>query len=336
MRAIQYERNGEPGTVLGIAEIPEPPAPGPGEVRIRVTTRPIHPGDLVGVRGRLSGPPDRRFEPVTPGLEGTGIVDVDSSGFVAGQRVAFFMVPGAYAEVINAPADLVIAVPYGMDERIAANMLINNVTARMIVEAFAAGVSPAVLAQTAAGSAVARLVSEHAQRLGWQVIDIVRSTSGAEALRTKGARKVVSTSDDDWKNRVRAAAGDQPIQAIVDPVGGPQVNDLLDLVEDGGILVATGGLDPTPAPINWLHLTGRAMRLQGVTIGNWAATRTPDERRRDMEETVKLAAAKPGLFEADHSFDLANFAQAIRRSESPGRTGTVLLTSHFPRSATAM
>ena len=327
MRAVRYERYGEPSTVLSVAEVPEPMSPKPGEVRIRVTTRPIHPGDLVGVRGRHPGTADRPAQPVTPGLEGTGTVEIASSGFAVGQRVAFFMVAGSYGELINAPADVVIAVPHGMDERVAANMLINNVTAMLIVEEATAHGVPAVLAQTAAGSAVARLVSEHAERRGWRMVDIVRSTSGIEALKAKGARHVVSTADDDWKDQVRAAADGTPIRAIVDPVGGQRVNDLLELAENGGALIATGGLASDPAPVNWLHITGRAMRIQGVTIGNWAARRTPEQRRRDLEETVALAASRPDLFEPDQSFDLADIVKAVRRSESSDRTGTVMLTS---------
>ena len=327
MRAVRYERYGEPSAVLSVTDVPELAPPEPGQVRIRVTTRPIHPGDLVSVRGRHPGTGDRPAQPVTPGLEGTGIVDGASSGFSVGQRVAFFMVPGSYGEFINAPAELVVAVPEGMDEQVAANMLINNVTALLIVEEATAHGAPAVLAQTAAGSAVARMVSAHAERRGWQMIDIVRSAAGADALKAKGARHVVSSADHDWKEQVRAAAGGKPIRAIVDPVGGPQVNDLLELVENGGALVATGGLAPEPAPINWVHITGRAMRIQGVTIGNWTVRRTPEERRRDMEETVALAASNPKLFEADQSFDLADVVEAVRRSESSGRTGTVMLTS---------
>ncbi|MER5410615.1 alcohol dehydrogenase catalytic domain-containing protein [Streptomyces sp. NPDC002769] len=99
MRSIVHDRFGEPSEVLPVTEVPDPTAPGPGEVLIRVTTRPVHPGDLAGIRGRHTT--DHHLPaPVTPGMEGVGMVEalgdgigVDS-GLTVGRNQFRCQVPG--------------------------------------------------------------------------------------------------------------------------------------------------------------------------------------------------------------------------------------------------
>ncbi|MGW5821946.1 alcohol dehydrogenase catalytic domain-containing protein, partial [Streptomyces noursei] len=95
VRAITFDRQGPATEVLRLAEQAPPAAPRAGQVVVRVLSRPIHPGDLVGVEG-LSGVPRQRHSfPVSPGLEGMGVIEAAGEGSDAlrpGQRVAFFPV----------------------------------------------------------------------------------------------------------------------------------------------------------------------------------------------------------------------------------------------------
>ena len=76
MKAIQFERYGEPSKVLAVQERPLP-EPGKGEVRVRILASPINPSDLLFVRGLYAGvqPPF----PSSVGFEGVGIVEVLST-----------------------------------------------------------------------------------------------------------------------------------------------------------------------------------------------------------------------------------------------------------------
>src|SRR5258708_25884522 len=91
--AITYRHAGEPSDVLEVTDIGEPQPPGPGQVQIRVSAFPIHPGDLLAVS--VAQAPG--IEPVA-GLEATGVVTEVGAGvtaFSAGTRVTFFPHQGA-------------------------------------------------------------------------------------------------------------------------------------------------------------------------------------------------------------------------------------------------
>ena len=92
-RAITYATAGDPAAVLEVAEIPEPPMPGPGQIQVEVRAFPIHPGDLLGVS---VGPPSPG-QPMVPGLEATGVVAATGPGVdtpAVGTRVTVFPTPG--------------------------------------------------------------------------------------------------------------------------------------------------------------------------------------------------------------------------------------------------
>jgi hypothetical protein len=78
MRSILYEHYGEPGYVLRLCDVPDLPAPTSGEVLIRVHSRPVHPGDLLGIRGRYRSPGntvDVAPGGARPGFEGSGVIE---------------------------------------------------------------------------------------------------------------------------------------------------------------------------------------------------------------------------------------------------------------------
>ena len=83
MKAIVFEKFGEPREVLQVRDVPMPPAPAAGEVRVRMRMSPINPSDLMTVRGVYGRLPKL---PATPGFEGVGIIDAVGSGWLAKLR----------------------------------------------------------------------------------------------------------------------------------------------------------------------------------------------------------------------------------------------------------
>ena len=108
MKAIVFDRTGEPSEVLTAADIAMP-TPGAAEALIEVAARPIHPADLAFIRGQYRIRPQL---PQTAGLEGVGRVvqAAPDSNIEVGARVAFRWL-GAWAEFAAVPTNRLIEVP---------------------------------------------------------------------------------------------------------------------------------------------------------------------------------------------------------------------------------
>ncbi|MET9564130.1 alcohol dehydrogenase catalytic domain-containing protein [Streptomyces tauricus] len=338
MRAITHDQQGEASQVLRLREQPTPSAPAAGQVHVRVLSRPVHPGDLAGVQG-FPGVPRQRFAtPRIPGLEGMGVVESVGEGvreLYAGQRVAFFPVPGAWSELVTAPADLVVPVPEGVSDETAALMLVNPITLLILLRAVedaqhgeTSGHGQAgPVVQTAAGSSVGKLVSAAALKHDIPLVNLVRGAAGAETLRRRfPGLPTISTADADWRAQVRDATGGRRAQVVLDAVGGSLTGELAGLLDDGGTLITYGQLGSGSTPLESVALIPRGLTVRGVSIGRWM-TRTPDERAEDVAFAAGLAATAPELFEVAASYDLADFAQAVDHVRRPGKSGTVLLTN---------
>ncbi|MFD8809715.1 zinc-binding dehydrogenase [Streptomyces sp. NPDC059597] len=336
MRSVVHEAFGEPSDVLEVRDVPDLRSPGPGEVLIRVSTRPVHPGDLAGVRGRYAGG-HQLAEAATPGLEGAGTIEALGAGLAThadlavGGRVAFFPAPGAWADQVIVPSQYVVSVPGTVPDAVASQLLIKPITAVMLLRAAEeAGLRSGngVLLHTAAGSGVGRLLTALATSRGYGSVSVVRSAAGAAALRQEFDVPVVSTEESDWVARVRTAVGERPVQVICDPIGGAMSALLTDLLVDGGSLLAYGGLaEGEPMALDAMTLTSRALTVRGVTIGRWLTETPAAVREQDIAEATQLALERPELFGVAAQYDLAEVKDAVRYMERPGKAGTVLLTS---------
>ncbi|WP_114423745.1 alcohol dehydrogenase catalytic domain-containing protein [Nocardioides houyundeii] len=336
MRAVVHDHYGDPSQVLRLAELPPVGAPGPGEVSIRVTVRPAHPGDLLGITGG-DGPAGSEGKRRIPGFDGAGVVTAvgrDVADLQPGQRVAFFPVSGAWAEHVVAAASAVVAVPDEIDEPTAALMLVNPVTMRMLLRALdeAWAGTPRPFVQTAAGSSVGRLVAAAAERHDFPLVNLVRSTAGAAALTERfPSLTTISTSEPDWSARMRDALGG-PASVVLDAVGGTLATDLLAGLADGGSLISYGGLSGSPVSLGATDVVGRELRIRGVSIGRWSRL-DAEQRGEDVAFALATAQARPDLFEVAASYDLADFATAVGEVGRPGKVGAVLLTSPTEQSA---
>ncbi|MEX3815271.1 alcohol dehydrogenase catalytic domain-containing protein [Paraburkholderia sp. BR13439] len=336
MKAVVLTRFGEPEKVLELKTLPDPTPPGPGEVVVRVTKRQLHPGNLAMVRGKFNIPvPADGF--LIPGGDGIGIVEavgegVDSAGVKPGTRVIFNPVPGAWAELLKARAELVTPIPDDLPDAIAAQMLPNAVIALMLLRAAQRAVPDAgreiPILLNAAGSSVARFLTIAARSRGLNVVGAVRSSNGAKILSARFPDlPVISTADPDWLGQVRHAAGRRPLQVIMDPVGGAMVSDLVPLLGDGGALLFYGGMSPEPIIFPSGGLTHHEIMFKGVSSSRWVQTTSAEQRREDVAEAIGIGRTAPEHFDAAADYDLTRFADAIEHIERANRNGAVLLSS---------
>ena len=338
MRVVMFRSYGTPAEVLELDEVPTPPTPGPEELLVRVLLRPVHHGDLLGPSGAYRSPGDTSQVPIggkRPGFEGYGIVEQAGAGGNApamrpGARVAFFPAPGAWSEHALVSAAHATPIPHAVPDEIAAQLHVNPLTAAILIRAAeAAGVVPGggTLVLTAAGGGVAKLTIALALERRLPVVALVRSETGAEALRRLfPALIVIATAHADWRHQLNAGSGGQ-IQAVLDPVGGSLASRLLDELASGGSLVSYGSLSGQPIVAPALSFSTRDIRISGVSVGRWAGE-AAEVRAADIATALSLARTRPDLFNVAATYDLAAVADAAAHVERPNKDGTILLSSY--------
>src|SRR5690348_10447379 len=251
MRALRFSDVGDPMQVLHLDDVPSP-EPGPSDVRVRITHRPINPSDLLTIQGFY---PKRPPLPGSPGLEGVGVVDAVGAnvrGVAVGQRVISAAgIPGTWAEQLVIPADRAVPIPDALSDQAAAQMLVNPVTAWALLNDELALSQNDWLLQTAAGSTLGRVIIQLARRRGLRTVNVVRRRSRARELLELGGDAVVVTEDETLVDRVREITGGRGVAAAIDSVGGAEAADVAASLAPGGTMISMGGLSgPTIGPFD--------------------------------------------------------------------------------------
>jgi NADPH:quinone reductase-like Zn-dependent oxidoreductase len=245
-------------------------------------------------------------------------------------RVAFFPALGAWGERVTAPAQYVTRLDDRISDDVGAQLHVNPLTALMLLRAARqAGVTArhGTVVLTAAGSAVAKLVIAFARGSGLKVIAIVRRAAGREELADVfPGWPVIATEGNDWIGEVRRLMGDEPVRAVLDPVGGETASAAFSLLGNGGTLISYGDLTGEPIQLPALSFSTRDLSVRGVSVGGWA--RLPEEtRKQDIQDAVALAIERPELFPVAARYDLADAGLAAAHVHRAGKGGTILLTS---------
>ncbi|MBT2792808.1 alcohol dehydrogenase catalytic domain-containing protein [Paraburkholderia strydomiana] len=336
MLTIIHRRHGAPEDVLELAEVAEPGPPGPDEVLIRVTRASIHPGDLHGVEGSpaFGSPPHIAEAGRTPGFDGVGVIEAIGSNvdpamdLSTHRRVAYFPIANGWSERVVAPASAVMVLPENLSNEVAAQALINTVTAEIIIRAghnaWAEDRRGAVtVIQSGAASAVGRIITTLLAERGASVIRLVRSRSSARALEQDAYEgRVISTEDAGCPRALREAAAGQEIHVALDGVGGAVLPGLAEVLSPGSTIISYGSLGGASTDIRLL--VPRGLTIRGVSINQWF--HLPAEvRQTDIQTALRLADARPELFPVESMYPPDQIKQAVRHVSRPGRTGAVLL-----------
>ena len=340
-RAIVQSEYGAPEKVLRIAKRQlKSEELGVDQVLVKVIARPIHLGDVHILSALPQGGP---VEPIpagtlrVPGFEGVGtIVRLGTNpravkSFSEGQRVAFFPAMGSWGEYVVVQYSSLLPVPDEISNQIAAQMLINTITASILINAghnsLKAPITPPVyILQNAAASGVGRLLTQVALDRGVRPLRLVRSKQSAERLRSVvPGPPIYSTSDDDWKEQVRNSLEGHKLEVGFDALGGKAIDDLAEVLDDGGTIINFGSLDSNVGP-NIYSLAANNVALKSVLIMSWFRL-GEDEKQRDFELALNLAKNHPELFEVAHEYEFGDFQRAIQHVSRPGKSGIVLLKS---------
>src|SRR5882757_1629461 len=326
--AVTYATAGDPADVLEATEIPDPPAPGRGQVQVDVRAFPIHPGDLVGVS---FGPPHPGQRTVA-GLEATGVVVATGPGVdtpTVGTRVTVFPNPGSWAQRINVDAEVAVPVPDAVGDDVAAQMVCNPLTALLLYRAaqqhFSVGFDGVIL-NNAANSSVGRLFTVIAEDRQIATIGVVRSAGRAHELTVRYPNvPVVSTDDPDWVQQIRIIADGRPIPVALDPVGGTVAGHLMSLLSSGGTLITYGALAQEQIPLHASALVGGEIGIRGLTIGRWLSGVAPERRASDIASVIAIVTTRPEEFDVAGTYALDQITEAVQHVNRPGKTGAVIV-----------
>ncbi|MGW1649169.1 zinc-dependent alcohol dehydrogenase family protein [Streptomyces eurythermus] len=335
MRALTFRQYGCPARVLGLTELARP-EPGPGQVRVRVSARPVNPSDLLYVQGRYGREAPFSLRPdassgdggrAVAGFEGAGTVDAlgpGTKGPAPGTRVAV-SATGTWQEHVCVPAGSVIPLADGVPAEAACQFTVNPFTAVLLVREVALGAGDTLLL-TAGASAVSRMTVHLAGERGIRCLPVVGRPEQARALERSGAEPVLADSPDALAGKVRDLTGRHRVDAVLDAVGGDPGGAALRCLRPGGRFLSYGMLSGRPLPVSPDDLVFRQVSVRGFWLPT--ALERLDERElarltRKVEEAV--VRGLPGL-EVAGRYDLADYRSALAHTRRPGRRGKVVLT----------
>ncbi len=340
-KAIVQSEYGAPEKVLKIAKRQlKSDKLGAQEVLVKVIIRPIHVGDVHIVEALPQGGP---IAPIpegtlrTPGFEGVGTIVRLGTGtnaakrFIEGQRVAFFPANGSWAEYVIVNQNSLLPLPNEIPDQIAAQMLINTITASFLIRTGHNSIKPPItppvyILQNAAASGVGRLLTQIAFDRGVRPIRLVRSLQSAEKLNSAlRSAPVISTSDSNWKKHVRDALEGHKLEVAFDALGGKAIDDLAEVVDEGATIINFGSLESNTGT-NIFSLASNNVALRSIHLGSWFRL-SESEKQKDFELALDLAKDHPALFQVAHEFEFDDFQKAIRHVFTPGKAGIVLLKS---------
>jgi NADPH:quinone reductase-like Zn-dependent oxidoreductase len=326
MKAVVLDRFGEPTEVLHVADVPAP-TPGRGEVRVRMVASPINPSDLLMIRGLYGLKPSL---PATPGFEGVGVVEDAGPGllgrFRKGKRVAVLNgTSGNWQEQVIVPAKRVVPVPDDIPDEQAATFFVNPATA-LVMTRWVLHVPPgAWLLQTAAGSALGRMVIRLGKLDGFRTINVVRRREQVEDLRRAGADEVICTADESIEDRVAAITGGAGAPFALDCVGGATGSAAARALALGGRMLVYGTLSLEPINADPRPLIVGSHRIEGFWLSHWARSQSIVTMLRLFRQIKQLL--KEGVLASDvaATFSLDEIKAAVKRADEPGKGGKVIL-----------
>lgn len=282
--AIVIEQTGGP-EVMTWQEVPRP-VPGPDELLVEVGAAGVNFIDIYLRTGIYDSP-----LPFTPGKEGAGrVVEVGErlrDRFAEGDRVAWAMGTGGYAEFATVPGSLAVPVPDGVSDEQAAAVLLQGMTAHFLTHSIVA-LEPddTVLVHAGAGG-VGLLLTQLLTREDVRVITTVSTEQKAALSRGAGASEVI-VGYEGFAEKVRELTDGTGARVVFDGVGADTFDGSLDALRTRGTLVLFGASSGPVSPVDPQTLNAKgSLVLTRPSLAHFIADREELERRAsDLFEAV--------------------------------------------------
>lgn len=319
--AIQVHQPGGPEALRW--EAVEVGAPGPGEVRIAQRAAGLN---FIDVYHRTGAYPQAL--PFIPGVEGAGVVEAIGdgvTGFVVGDRVAYAGPIGGYAEARLIAADRLIHLPDGIEYEQAAAMMLQGMTARMLLRSvYEVKAGDTILVHAAAGG-VGLILCQWAAALGARVLGTVSSDAKADLARAHGCHHPIVYTRTDFVAEVLRISGGDKLPVIYDSVGRDTFLRSFDCLAPRGLMVSFGQSSGAIEPFSPAILAQKgSLFLTRPTLFTYIAD--PAELQASAAELFEVVASGKVAIEIHQRFALADAAAAHLALEARRTTGSTILT----------
>ena len=242
MKAVQIDSYGGPEIML-LRDI-EAPVPGPGEALVRLEYAGVNYTDVYNRNGLYAKSHTyANSPPFTLGRQGGGVVErvgPDVASVAAGDRVAYCIPLGSYAEAAVVPAWRLVKVPDAVDMAVATALMLQGCTAHYLTHSlFRIEPRMRCLVHAAAGG-VGQFLVALAKHLGAEVFTTVGTEEKARIVASLGADHVVLYRQEDFASRVRDATHGRGVDVVYDSVGRATIEGSMRSLAPRGMLVNFG------------------------------------------------------------------------------------------------
>jgi len=321
MKAIRVHAVGGPEVL--VLEETSSPTPGPKEALVRLSAAGVNFIDIYHRTGLYPLP-----LPFTPGNEGAGVVEAvgpDVTEVRPGDRVAYAMATGSYAELAVVPVFRLVPIPDTVSLESAAAAMLQGMTAHYLAHStFPLAPGHQALVHAAAGG-VGLLLVQMAKKRGARVLGTVSTEAKAEAARRAGADVVIRYTEEDFEAVARRETDGRGLDVVYDSVGKTTFDKSLRSLRPRGLLALFGQSSGPVPPFDPGDLAKRgSLFLTRPTLAHY----TLDRAELLARAGDVLSWMEKGELEVtiDRTLPLAQAAEAHRLLESRQTSGKLVLT----------
>lgn len=297
--------------------------PGAGQVRLKQSACGLN---YIDVYGRTGLYPVGDL-PAVLGMEAVGVIEALGDGvdqLAVGERVAYPMHLGAYAEARLIDADKLVRIPNSISDETAAAMMLKGLTAHyLLFRTHPVQAGDDILVYAAAGG-VGLILCQWANLLGANVIGCVGSTEKAELARANGCHHTILYRDEDIPTRVRELTDGKGVAVSYDSIGKATFEASLDSLRPFGVLATYGNASGPVDPFSPAILAGKgSLYVTRPTLATHISTR--ELLLEGAERLIDVVAGGQVKISVNQSLPLADCAQAHRQLEARETTGSTVL-----------